>query len=406
MQEEEGMDFKLTKEQQALREQFEAFFREEMKNAPTCYQTHSGLEAMYDTDEGFAFHRYMQKNLASKGWLTMAWPKAYGGREAPIIEQAIFNEARSYYRAPGVDAFGLGMFAPTLMLFASEAQKKRLLPPIAQGEVNYCQGWSEPNAGSDLASLKTTAIKDGDHYVLNGQKTWTSAAHRADRMFLLGRTDPSQKRNAGLSVFNIEMNTPGIEIRPIKYMNGAHFYNEVFFTDVRVHRDELIGAENDGWKLTRATMNFERSGSGAYAGLTRAFEELLNYVKTTKRDGMPLSENPIVRQKLARLYADIKSGWAFSYRIAWLQEKGKMAFTPAAASEAKVFSTELRQRMVNFATEIMGLYGQLEDSKWAPLNGTMVEGYQAVIGTTIFAGSNEIQRNIIAWAGLGLPRFK
>ena len=141
------MDFKLTKEQHDSREQFEAFFREEMKNAPTCYQTHSGLEAMYDTDEGFAFHRYMQKKLAAKGWLTMAWPKVYGGREAPIIEQAIFNEARSYYRAPGVDAFGLGMFAPTLMLFASEPQKKRLLAPIAQGEVNYCQGWSEPNAG-------------------------------------------------------------------------------------------------------------------------------------------------------------------------------------------------------------------------------------------------------------------
>jgi alkylation response protein AidB-like acyl-CoA dehydrogenase len=400
------MDFKLTEEQQRLRGEFEDFFREEMKNAPICYQTHSSLEAIYDTDEGFAFHQRMQKKLGEKGWLTMAWPKVYGGREAPIIEQVLFGEVRSYHRAPGVDGFGIRMFAPTLMLFASDEQKKRLLPPIGRGEVNYCQGWSEPNAGSDLASLSTTAVKDGDHYIVNGQKTWTSAAHRADHMFLLARTDPSQKRSGGLSVFNIEMDTPGIEIRPIKYMNGGHFYNEVFFTDVRVHQEELIGPENEGWKLTRATMNFERSGSDAYARLTRSFEELLAYVKNTYRDGKPLAENPIVRQKLARLYADIKSGWAYSYHIAWLQEKGKMASTPAAASEAKVFGTELTQRMVNFATEIMGLYGQLEYSKWAPMNGTMVEGYQSVIGTTIYAGSNEIQRNIIAWAGLGLPRFK
>ena len=173
-------------------------------------------------------------------------------------------------------------------------------------------------------------------------------------MFLLGSTDPSQKRNAGLSVFNIEMNTPGIEIRPIKYMNGAHFYNEVFFTDVRVHRDELIGAENNRWKLTRATMNFERSGSGAYAGLTRAFEELLNYVKTTKRDGRPLSENPIVRQKLHDSMRTSNRVGPFHTGSPGCRKRGKMAFTPAAASEAKVFSTELRQRMVNFATEIMG----------------------------------------------------
>jgi len=400
------MDFNLTQEQKAFKKELEYYFREQMKNAPPCYQTSPLIEAMYVTEEGFQFHRYMQKQLADKGWLTMAWPKKYGGRDAPIAEQVIFNEVHSYYRAPGIDRFGITMFAPTLMLFASEEQKARLLPPIARGEVQYCQGWSEPNAGSDLASLSTTAVRDGDYYVVNGQKTWTSAGHRADHMFLLARTDPTKKRNAGLSVFNIEMNLPGIEVRPIKYMNGAHFYNEVFFTDVKVHKDELVGPEGGGWKLTRATMNFERSGAGAYAALMRSFEELLGYVKTTERDGRPLSEDPVVRRKLAQLYVDIRAGWAHSYRIAWLQEQGKMAFAPVAASESKVFSTELRQRMVNFATEIMGPYGQVEYSRWAPLNGSMVEGYQAVIGSTIYAGSNEIQRNIIAWEGLGLPRIK
>lgn len=400
------MDFSLTEEQRAFKSELEDFFREEMKNAPPCYQNTTLIEAMYHTDEGFAFHRYMQKRLAEKGWLTMAWPEKYGGRGASIAEQVIFNEVHSYYRAPGIDRFGVAMFAPTVMLFASEEQKARILPPIAKGEVQYCQGWSEPNAGSDLASLSTTAVRDGDYYVVNGQKTWTTAGHRADHMFLLARTDPSKKRNAGLSVFNVDMGLPGIEVRPIRYMNGGHFYNEVFFTDVKIHKDELVGPEGDGWKLTRATMNFERSGAGAYAALLRSFEELLEYVKGTSRDGKPLAQDPVVRRKLAMIYTDLRAGWAHSYMIAWLQEQGKTAFTPAAASESKVFATELRQRMVNFATEIMGPYGQLEDSPWAPLGGSMVEGYQTVIGSTIYAGTNEIQRNIIAWAGLRLPRIK
>ena len=292
------------------------------------------------------------------------------------------------------------------MLYADDEQKKRLLPPIAKGEVQYCQGWSEPNAGSDLASLRTTAIKEGDHYIVNGQKTWTTAAHRADHMFLLARTDPSQKRSRGLSVFNIDMSLPGIEVRPIEYMNGATIYNEVFFTDVKVPATELIGDENDGWKQTRDTMNFERSGAGSFAAIRHRLEELIEYVKTTKRDGRFLSEDPLVRQKLARLYTDMESGRALAYKIAWLQEKGNLVFSPAAASESKVFASELGQRMADLAIDIMGPYGHVEHSKWSPLGGSMIDTYQSSIGFNICAGSNEIQRNIIAWVGVGLPRFK
>lgn len=290
------MDYKLTEEQQALKKEFEDFFREEMKAAPPAYQKNA-LEAMYGDDDGWQFHKSMQKKLAEKGWFTMAWPKEYGGREAPIIEQLIFSEAHAYYRAPGIDGFGVGMFAPTLMQFANEEQKERLLPPIARGEVNYCQAWSEPNAGSDLAALTTTAIKEGDHYVVNGQKVWTTGAHRADRMFLLARTDPSQKRSSGLSVFNVDMSIPGIEVRPIHYMDGTHLYNEIFFSDVIIPEHDRIGPEHEGWKSTRATMNFERSGAGSYASAKRSLEELLEYVKTTKRGGRLLYENPMVRQK-------------------------------------------------------------------------------------------------------------
>ena len=207
-------------------------------------------------------------------------------------------------------------------------------------------------------------------------------------------------------MFSIRMDTPGVELRPIKYMNGAHVYNELYFTDARVPVEDRIGPENEGWKLTRATMNFERSGAGAYASIRRTLEELLGYVNTTKRGGKYLSEDPLTRQKLAKLYTDMEAGRALSYKIAWLQEKGNLVFSPAAASESKVHSTELIQRLSNFAIEIMGPYGYIETSPWAPIRGAMIDAYQTCIGSNICAGSNEIQRNIIAWVGVGLPRFK
>lgn len=397
------MDFSLTPQQEARKREFEDFFREEMKNAPR-EMTKGGFDKIFHSDETWAFHRYMAKKLAEKGWLTLPWPKEYGGQDASLMEQLIFNEVRAYHRAPGVDIWGIEMFAPTLLLAATEEQKRRLLPPMARAEVHYCQGWSEPNAGSDLAALKTTAIKSGDYYLVNGQKTWTSGAHRADHMFLLARTDPSLKRNAGLSVFNLRMDLPGIEVRPIRYMNGAHIYNEVFFTDVKIPECDRIGPEGEGWRLTRETMNFERSNVGLFSEAVRYFEELVQYVKTTKRDGEFLSRIPAVRQRIAELYIDIQLGRNFAYKIAWLQEKGGLIFAASAASESKVFGTELIQRIANFGTEIMGKYGQVEDSRWSPLKGGLIDLYQQVMGYTISAGSNEIQRNLIAWVGLGLPR--
>ncbi|MDY6934204.1 MAG: acyl-CoA dehydrogenase family protein [Spirochaetota bacterium] len=399
------MDFKYTKEQEAIKEEFEEFFKEEMKHSPPEYGR-GGLEGMFATDEGWNFHRSIAKKLGEKGWLSLAWPKEYGGKDASIIEQLIFSEVREKYRAPGVDIFGIGMFAPTLMVAASDEQKTRLLPPIAKAEVTYCQGWSEPNAGSDLASLTTTAIKDGDHYVVNGQKIWTSGAHRADRMFLLARTNPAEKRGKGLSVFHLQMDYPGIEVRPILYMDGTHLYNEVFFTDVRIPESDRIGPENEGWRVTRETMNFERSGVGFFVEGRNILNELVEYVKTTKRDGRFLSENPIVRKKIAKLYSDLEVGYTLAYKIAWTQEQSGLMFAASLASEAKLFGSELLQRVANFATEIMGLYGQVAHSKWSPLDGAMVEAYQMCMGMNIAAGTSEIQRNLIAWVGLQLPRLK
>jgi len=398
------MDFSLTKEEQAFKEELEAFFEEEMKNAPESFS--GGIEGIYANKEGNDFHRYMAKRMGEKGYIAHAWPKKYGGMEASIMEQMIFDEVRGRYGAPGIDSFGVGMFAPTLMVGATEEQKERLLPPIARGEVFYCQGWSEPDAGSDLASLTTLAVRDGDNYIVNGQKTWTTGGHYSDHMFLLARTDPDSKRSRGLSVFNVDMSIPGIEVRPVLYMDGKHVYNEVFFKDLKLPANDLIGEEGKGWDLTRQTMNFERSGTGGYAGMKETLKKLIAYMKSTKRGGKLLSEDPINRKKVAQLLIDCELGTSLGYKIGWYQSKNDAMNIIWSASASKLWGTELAQRMSYFATEIMGPYGQLEEGPQAPLNGGMASLYQFCKGMTIYAGSNEIQRNLIAWVGLGLPRLK
>ena len=399
------MDFRLTKEEEQKKQEFEAFFEEEMKNAPPEFGN-GGLEGIYATDEGFEFHKYMARKLGEKGWLSMGWPKQYGGMEASIMEQVIFDEVRGYYNAPGVDGFAVGMFAPTLIAGATEEQKQRLLPPIAKGEAFYCQGWSEPDAGSDLASLATTAIREGDHYIVNGQKTWTTGGHKAEYMFLLARTDPDSKRSKGLSVFHLRMDLPGMQVRPLMYMDGKHVYNEVFFNDVKIPAEDLIGEEGEGWNLTRQTMNFERSGAGGFSGAKRYLEKVIEYAKETKRNGQLISKDPQARRKIAKMFIDSEVGRTLAYKIAWMHQKGDFMGLITAASESKLFSTESAQVMSNYSTEIMGPYGQLESGELAPLDGAMVELYQFIKGATIFAGTNEIQRNLIAWTGLGLPRLK
>ncbi len=399
------MDFRLTKEEEAIKQEFIKFFDAEMKNAPPEFGN-GGLEGIYATDEGFEFHKYMARKMGERGWLSMGWPKDCGGRDASIMEQVIFDEVRGYYNAPGVDGFAVGMFAPTLIAGANKEQKNRLLPPIARGEAFYCQGWSEPDAGSDLASLTTTAIREGDHYIINGQKTWTTGGHKAEFMFLLARTDPDSNRGKGLSVFHLRMDLPGIEIRPLLYMDGKHVYNEVFFNNVKIPATDMVGVEGEGWNLTRQTMNFERSGAGGFSGAKRYLEKIIDYVKTTQRDGRTLSKDPNARRKIAELFIASEVGQTLAYKISWMHQKGDFMGLITAACESKLFSTEMAQQMSNYATEIMGLYGQLEAGEHAPMDGSMVELYQFVKGATIFAGTNEIQRNLIAWTGLGLPRLK
>jgi len=395
------MDFKFTPEQEALRKEFEDFFKEEAKNAPEGWV--GGFEGRYDNDEGWAYHRSVAEKLARKNWLSLPWPREYGGWELGHVEQAIFSEISSYSRVPGIDFWGLQILAPSLLEYGSEENKREWLPKIARAETDWCQGWSEPNAGSDLASLTTRAVEDGDDYIINGQKTWTTGAHRATHIFLLARTDPNAPKHQGLTYFVCENDRPGIEIRPLYYMDRSHVYNEVFFDNLRIPKKNVIGQVNQGWYVTMAGINFERSGCGVVAEGKRDLEELVQYCQETERNGQVLARDPLVRQKLAELAIELEAARQWGYYCAWVQSKDAM--TIAEPSASKYFATEMIVRLANTAVEIMGLYGTIKRaSKWAPLYGKFQTMCQFYLGVTIAAGSTEIQKNLIAWMGLGLPR--
>ncbi|MBE0479820.1 MAG: acyl-CoA dehydrogenase family protein [Dehalococcoidia bacterium] len=396
------MNFALTPEQEALKKSFGDFFREEMKNAPPEWGT--SMEAMFGIDVCWEFHKRMAKKLAARGWLSRPWPREYGGEDAPLIEQFLFSEVMGYYRGAGVDPWGISMLAPTLLVSANEEQKKEHLPYIARAERFWTQLWSEPEAGSDLASLKTRAVRSGDEYIVNGQKTWTSGAHRADWGFLLARTDPDQKRSRGISFFLVDMKTPGITIKPILSLEGSHLFNEVFLDDVRIPARNMVGEENQGWLASQMTSNFERSMIMIFSFLQHELEEIVQFCKETRRGNRTLAEDPIIRNRLAQMAIEIEVGRAFSYSVVWNQIKGGIIAAGHLAAAAKVLATELNQRMSYTGSQIIGMYGQVKESKWAPMQGKYEKEYQQCVSLNMGGGTSEIMRNLVCSLGLGLPR--
>ena len=347
------------------------------------------------------FSRRFQKLLAERGWLVQAWPKEHGGAGLGYLRQAMFGEVMSYRRAPfsnqGVDRVG-----PTIMIHGNDQQKSFFLDKIRNAEIGWCQGFSEPTSGSDLASLQTRAVRDGDDYVINGQKIWTSGAHLADWMFCLARTDQDAPKHKGISYFLIDMKTPGITIRPLVNMLGYHHFNEVFFEDVRLPARNLVGEENRGWYVATTTLDFERSGIGRIVGAIRTFEELLELATQPGPDGRRPIDNDWVRNRLAELQIEFSVGKLLSYRVAWMQSAGLIPNYEASIS--KVFGGEVQQRLSQMIN-ITGLSGQLRSgSDWAALRGRIADEYMGGVPLTIAAGTAEIQRNIIATRGLGLPR--
>ena len=354
-------------------------------------------------DDHWALNQQIKKGLADRGWFVMSWPTEYGGADSSPMMNTIFAEEMAYRRAPGHDRFGTRMLGPTLMRFGSDSQRTEHLGAIARGEVQWCQGYSEPNSGSDLASLQTRAVIDGDNFIVNGAKIWTSLAHRADMMFMLVRTDPDAAPHKGISLLLVDMKTPGIQVLPIINMAGVHSFNQVVFDDVRVPQANLVGDLNDGWRVGMTVLNFERSGIDYAAWARAALEELVDYVKNDDSLVSTVKTNPEVRGKLASLNTEIEAARLLCYDVAWRQGQGEVP--SAEASISKVAGTEIYAKVLDYGTELLGMYGVLEPgSEQAELQGNFLKMRLFATSGPILAGTNEIQKNIIAQRGLNLPR--
>ncbi|WP_366524104.1 acyl-CoA dehydrogenase family protein [uncultured Hyphomonas sp.] len=353
------------------------------------------------------------ERMANEGWTAPTWPKEYGGggltrEQAKILEQEM---ARIGARTP-LFSFGLWMFGPALIEFGNEEQKARHLPGIRSGEVWWCQGYSEPGAGSDLASLKTTAVRDGDHYVLNGQKTWTTLAQHADWGFFLCRTDPTAKKpQEGISFILVDMNTPGIEVKPIKLIDGTHEVNETWLTDVRVPVENLVGTENEGWTYAKFLLAHERSGIAGVARSKRGVERLRSIASEELVDGQPLLQSQDFARKISQLEIDLTALEFTELRTLASEAAGK---GPGPESSIlKVKGTEIQQRLTELTLEAVGNYGApygygMENTGndgfgVGPDHANFAaETYFNMRKTSIYGGSNEIQRNIISKMILGL----
>ena len=389
------MDFRFSESEEKFREELTSWLNRELASRPGDDEGNS--------DSSWDFNLVMRKKLAEKGWLTMAWPEEYGGQSASHMMQVIFSEEMSYNRAPGRDVFGTRMMAPTLMIHGTEEQKKQFLPPVSRGDVQWCQGYSEPESGSDLASLQTRAVEDGDDFVVNGTKIWTSSAHRADHIMVLTRTDPDAPKHRGISFLLCDMNTPGITVNPIINMADDHGFNMVTFEDVRIPKKNLVGEQNRGWYVGATLLDFERSGVDYSAGAKRTLEELVDFAKKNKKNGTLIADGPVMRNRFADLAIEVEVSKLISYNIAWMQSQGLVP--NKEASMGKVLGTELQQHVSYTGMQMLGMHGQLgPGSSHAPLKGRIEHMYLTDVSQTIQAGTSEINRNIIATRGLGLPR--
>jgi alkylation response protein AidB-like acyl-CoA dehydrogenase len=399
------MDFKLGEKEEALRKEIRKFAQKELP--PGSFTL---LLEEESRDEDWKLAMSTSKKLAQKGWLVMAWPKEYGGSAASYWEQMVYGEECGYWGIPGISMgiSGVAWVGPSLMQFGNEEQRKKYLPLIASGELDgvWCTGYSEPNAGSDFANIQTRAIRDGDEYVINGQKVWTSCAHRARWCWLAVRTDPNApKKHRGISIFIVDMKSPGITVNPLLNYYGAHIFNEVFFDNVRVPASNLVGEENKGWYHLMQSLASERHsfGPSLYGNARRLLEELVDYAKETQYDGKPLCQNPEVRHMLADVAVEAEMLKLFNYQVTWELTQG---ITPIyGSSRNKAFGDQLLERLGIIGMKLMGVYSQVDPySKWTKLHGIIQRLYLLFPGISIAAGTDEIEKNVIGQFKLGLPK--
>ncbi len=395
------MDLNLTSRETAFRDELQAWLR---ANLPANWKRE--YDALQTTEEHFAYLRAWQKKVNQGNWAGVSWPKEYGGRGATLMEYVIFLQEMAAAQAPPLaNTLGLSLIGPTIITHGTEAQKRRYLPKILSADEIWCQGFSEPNAGSDVAALGTEAHLDGGHFIVNGQKIWTSYGWIGDYCALLVRTDPTAEKHKGLSYLLVDMHAPGVTVRPLRQMTGESEFNEVFFENVRVPREDCLGAVNDGWRVAISTLMHERAVLGASLTITyrRQFERLVELARTLQRNGKPAAQDPVMRQKLAQCYLEIEIMSLNQMRaISRVAQSGQPG---PEGSIQKIFWSELNQRFQQVAAELLGPHAQLtHGGEYAIDDGQWAHGFLRTRGNTIEAGTSEIQRNIIGHFVLGLPR--
>lgn len=392
------MEFRFSEQEENLRAEVRDFCQKEPPENFPCE-----IE-----DEGYGFGGWscaFTRRLGQKGWLAIAWPKEYGGLGRSIMERFVAAEELAYHRAPQYghlfgDAVGAGIIS-----HGTEDQKREFLPKMARGEILFSTGLSEPGAGSDLLNTATRAVRDGDDYILNGQKIWPTGAHLAEWCLLLARTDPEAPKSRGLSTFLVNVNTPGVTVNPIIDMAGCKSFNEVFLEDVRVPARYLLGQENRGLPLVFECLEGDRFWGRClrHAGSQKDLEELVEYVNESSYDGRSLRENQVLRDTLAEVAVELEVSRMLNYKAAWLLNKG--ASISWESSVVKIFADELGQRIANVGLQILGPEVQLRgDSKWTSLRKRFAFLYNFNRGLSLAGGTSEIQRNTIAARGLSLPR--
>ncbi|HEU5306269.1 MAG TPA: acyl-CoA dehydrogenase family protein [Acidimicrobiia bacterium] len=391
------MDFDFTADEEAFRAELRAFLDDEL---PTWWRT-----VFVDDDRAMPFTREFCRKLAERGWLTLSWPAEHGGADGSVWQQAVVREEMWAAGEPrGPQYMNLNYIGPLIMRFGTPEQQARHLPRMAAGDVLWCQGFSEPEAGSDLASLKTRATRDGDRYVVNGQKIWNSYADApADHCLLLARTNTEVKKQQGISMFLVDMRTPGVTVRPIPSMAGKSEFSEIFFDDAVIPVSDRLGDEDQGWTLVGEGLAFERIGIARYARANRVLEHLVRYARDTVVDGRLLADDPAVRARLATLATRIEAAKLLNYGAISIQAAGEV---PAIeASIARIHNTQVEQLAGQVGLEVLGPQGLLlDDDAWCLLDGEMQRQWLESIPVTVAAGTTEVQKNIIAQRGLGLPR--
>ncbi len=393
------MRFTFTKKQDELRQEVHDFLKKELDRG-TFKVTSNSLVA-----EG---SRDFSLKMARKGWIGLAWPKEFWGQGRSFVDKMILNEECFKVQAPlNYHFLADRQVGPVLMQFGEDWQKEYFLPRIAQADegMEFCLLFSEPNAGSDLASVSTSAVKDGDYYVINGQKVWTSSGHTAAYGWMLAKTnfDPTVPKHRSCSEFIIDMKTPGITVRPIINMAGAHNFNEIFFEDVRIEKKYLVGKENNGFNQIMAQMDYERAGMERLLQNYPIYRELMEYGRAMKKTARDKSFYSWVRDQLAQLEIEFNVGRLLCYYTAWMVDQGQKPSSQAALTKA--FCTQYEQRLNDIATKLLGPVSQIKQGvQWSPFEVDLANCYNWGPSYTLQGGSTEVLKNIIAQRGLNLPR--